>query len=40
MIFDGMAPARATLYTAAISAVRYNLLLRAFYRRLRAHGNP
>lgn len=40
MIFGGRAPVRATLYIAAISAVRYNPPLRAFYRRLRERGKP
>ncbi len=40
MIFGGRAPVRATLYMAAVSAVRYNPPLRAFYRRLRERGKP
>ena len=31
---------RATLYMAALSAIRYNLQLRAFYRRLHERGKP
>ncbi len=40
MIFGGRAPVRATLYMAAVSAVRHNPPLAAFYRRLRERGKP
>jgi len=40
MIFGGRAPVRTALYMAALSAARHNPPLRAFYRRLRAHGKP
>jgi transposase len=40
MIFGGRAPVRAVLYMAALSAVRHNPPLRAFYRRLRERGKP
>ena len=40
MIFGGRAPVRATLYMAAVSAVRDNPPLAAFYRRLRERGKP
>ena len=40
MIFGGRAPVRATLYMAALSAIRYNPQLRGFYRRLRERGKP
>lgn len=40
MIFGGRAPVRATLYMAAVSAVRHNPPLAAFYRRLRGRGKP
>jgi transposase len=37
-IFGGRADLRAVLYMAALSAVRFNPVIRAFYRRLRAAG--
>jgi transposase len=40
MIFGGRAPVRATLYMAALSAIRYNPPLRTFYRRLLERGKP
>jgi transposase len=39
-IVGGRAEVRSALYLAALSAVRYNPALRAFYRRLRAAGKP
>jgi transposase len=40
MIFGGRAPVRATLYMAAVSTVRHNPPLTAFYRRLRGRCKP
>ena len=40
MIFGGRASPRATLYMAALSAIRYNPQLRAFYRHLRDRVKP
>ena len=40
MIVGGRAPVRATLYMPAVSAVRHNPPLAAFYRRLRGRGKP
>ena len=40
MIAGGRAEARSALYMAALSAVRYNPALKAFYGRLRASGKP
>jgi len=40
MIVGGRSAVRTTLYMAALSAVRYNPALRAFYRRLVAAGKP
>ena len=37
-IFGGRAEVRTTLYMAALSAIRYNPALRAFYRRLKQAG--
>lgn len=39
-IWGGRARVRSTLYMAALTATRYNPLLRAFYRRLREAGKP
>jgi transposase len=39
-IWGGRASVRAVLYMAAVSAARYNPVLRAFYRRLRDAGKP
>lgn len=39
-IWGGRAGVRATVYMAALSATRYNPVLRAFYRRLRDAGKP
>lgn len=39
-IFGGRADVRTALYMAALSAVRFNPTLRAFYRRLREAGKP
>jgi transposase len=39
-IWGGRASVRAVLYMAAVSAARYNPLLRIFYRRLRDAGKP
>ena len=39
-IWGGRAPVRAVLYMAALSAARYNPVLRVFYRRLRDRGRP
>lgn len=39
-IWGGRASVRATIYMAALSAARYNPVLRAFYRRLRDAGKP
>jgi len=39
-IWGGRASVRAVLYMAAVSAARYNPVLRAFYRRLREAGKP
>jgi len=39
-IWGGRAPARNALYMAALSAIRWNPVLRAFYLRLRAAGKP
>lgn len=36
----GRAPVRAALYMAVVSATRFNPVVRAFYRRLRAQGKP
>jgi len=40
VIFGGRARVRRALYLAALSAVRFNADMRAFYRRLRASGKP
>lgn len=40
MTLGGRAEVRSALYLAALSAVRYNPALRAFYSRLRAAGKP
>jgi transposase len=39
-IWGGRACVRATIYMAALSAARYNPVLRVFYRRLRDAGKP
>jgi transposase len=39
-VWGGRASARAVLYMATLSAVRYNATLKAFYDRLVAHGKP
>ena len=39
-IWGGRASVRAVLYMAAVSATRYNPVLRVFYRRLRDAGKP
>jgi len=39
-IWGGRASVRATIYMAALSAARYNPVLRVFYRRLRDAGKP
>jgi transposase len=39
-IWGGRAPVRATLYMAAVAAVRWNAVIRAFYERLCAAGKP
>ena len=39
-IFGGRAPVRTALYMAALAGIRYNPVLRAFYRRLRERGKP
>jgi transposase len=39
-IWGGRASVRAVLYMAAVSAARYNPILRVFYRRLRDAGKP
>jgi transposase len=39
-IWGGRAHVRAVLYMATVAAVRYNPVLAAFYRRLRAAGKP
>jgi transposase len=39
-IWGGRASVRATLYMAALSAIRHNPVLRDFYRRLRSAGKP
>jgi len=39
-IWGGRASVRSTLYMAALTATRYNPVLRAFYRRLRDAGKP
>jgi transposase len=40
VIWGGRARVRAALYMGALSAVRYNPVLRAFWSRLRAQGKP
>jgi transposase len=40
MIVGGRSEVRSVLYLAALSAVRYNPALKAFYHRLRAAGKP
>jgi transposase len=39
-IWGGRAPVRATLYMAAVAAVRWNAVIRGFYERLCAAGKP
>ena len=39
-IWGGRADVRAVLYMSALSAVRYNPVIRAFYRRLCERGKP
>jgi transposase len=39
-IYGGRAAARGALYMAALTGVRHNLVLKAFYQRLRAAGKP
>ena len=39
-IWDGRAAMRAVLYMAALVATRHNPVIRAFYQRLLAAGNP
>jgi transposase len=38
MIWGGRAQVRQALYTAAVSAMRFNPVIKAFYLRLRANG--
>ena len=38
LIWGGRAPVRSVLYLAALSATRFNPVIRAFYTRLRAAG--
>ncbi len=40
MVAGGRAPVRAGLYMAALSAVRFNRPIKAFYQRLLAAGKP
>lgn len=40
MHLGGRADVRKVLYMAALTAVRYNPALKAFYERLRAKGKP
>jgi transposase len=40
MVWGGRAPVRAALYMSAVTASRYNPVIRAFYQRLRAAGKP
>lgn len=40
MIAGGRASVRAVLYMAALAATRHNVLLRAYYQRLRLAGKP
>jgi transposase len=40
MIWGGRAPVRAALYMAALTAIRFNPVLRVFYQRLRTAGKP
>jgi transposase len=40
LIWGGRAPVRAALYMAAFAGVRWNPVLREFYRRLRTAGKP
>lgn len=40
LVWGGRASVRATLYMAALVATRYNVTIRAFYRRLVASGKP
>jgi len=39
-IHGGRAALRRVLYMAALAAIRHNVILKAFYLRLRAHGKP
>jgi len=39
-IWGGRAPVRGSLYMATLAGIRFNPVLRAFYRRLRALGKP
>jgi transposase len=39
-IWGGRAPVRAVLYMAALAASRHNVVIKAFYQRLRAAGKP
>lgn len=39
-VWGGRAPVRAVLYMAALSASRFNPVIRAFYQRLRERGKP
>ena len=40
LIYGGRRVARSALYMAALSASRFNQVLRPFYQRLRANGKP
>jgi transposase len=40
LVYGGRAPVRAALYMAALTACRYNPVIRAFYQRLRGAGKP
>jgi transposase len=40
LIWGGRAPVRAVLYMGALTATRFNPVIRAFYQRLRAAGKP
>lgn len=40
MVWGGRAPVRAALYMSAVTASRYNPVIRVFYQRLRTAGKP
>ena len=40
MVWGGRAPVRAALYMSAVTASRFNPVIRVFYQRLRAAGKP